>query len=68
MLHKDSPNPDCAHDAINSLISPETGQFIIDEYGYGHSNRMAFSYIIDECLAELGLNRDPNAILNAGKV
>ena len=67
MLHKDSPNPDRAHDIVNSLISPETGHFIIDEYGYGHSNIQAFADITDDRLAEIGLNRDPNVILDAGK-
>ena len=67
MMHKDSPNPDRAHDIVNSLISPETGHFIIDEYGYGHSNLRAFDDISDERLTELALSRDPHVILDAGK-
>jgi spermidine/putrescine transport system substrate-binding protein len=67
MLHKDSPNPDRAHDIVNSLISPETGSYIIDEFGYGHSNLQAFADITDDRLAELGLSRDPNVVLDAGK-
>lgn len=66
MMHKDSPNPERAHDVINALISPETGRFIIDEYGYGHSNVEAFAEITDERLAELGLSRNPNDVLDAG--
>jgi spermidine/putrescine transport system substrate-binding protein len=67
MMHKDAPNPDLAHDIINSLISPESGKFLINEYGYGHSNKMAFADITDDRLAELGLSRNPNDILGAGK-
>mgnify|MGYP001324927243 CR=1 FL=1 len=67
MMHKDTPNPDLAHDIINSLISPESGKFLINEYGYGHSNKMAFADVSDDRLAELGLSRNPNDILGAGK-
>ena len=38
VMHKDAPNPERAHDIVNSLISVDTGRFLIDEYGYGHSN------------------------------
>ena len=67
MMHKDAPNPDRAHDIVNSLLSPETGKFLINEYGYGHSNSVSFADITDERLAELGLSRNPNDILGAGK-
>ena len=67
MMHKDAPNPDRAHDIMNSLISVETGLWIIGENGYGHSNSKAFAEFSDEKLAELGLNRDPSVILDAGK-
>lgn len=67
MMHKDAPNPDLAHDIINSLISPESGKFLINEYGYGHSNKLAFADVSDERLAELGLSRNPNDILGAGR-
>jgi len=67
MMHKDAPHPDKAHDVIDSLLSVETGKFLIDDYGYGHSNLKAFNAIPDARLAELGLTRNPSELLNAGK-
>jgi len=67
MMHKDAPNVDRAHDIVDSLLSPETGRFLINEYGYGHSNKISFAEITDERLNELGLSRNPNDILSAGK-
>ena len=67
VMHKDAPNPERAHDIINSLISVDTGRFIIDEYGYGHSNAKAFDEVGDERLAELGLSRNPSELLDAGR-
>ena len=34
--------------------------------GYGHSNVEAFAEITDERLAELGVSRNPNDVLDAG--
>ena len=67
MMHKDAPNPDRAHDIIDSLISVDSGRFIIDVYGYGHSNTKSFDAVGDERLAELGLTRNPSDLLDAGK-
>ncbi|MEM8841073.1 MAG: extracellular solute-binding protein [Pseudomonadota bacterium] len=66
MIHKDAPNLDLAYEVIDSLISVPTGEFIIGDYGYGHSNKKAFDAFTDEQLAELGLSRDPSVILDAG--
>ena len=67
MMHKDAPHPDKAHDLIDSLISKETGMYLIDVEGYGHSNKQAFAATPDKRLAELGLTRNPQDILGAGK-
>ena len=67
MMHKDAPHPDKAHDVIDSLISKEVGMYLIDENGYGHSNKLAFAAMTDKRLAELGLSRTPADILGAGK-
>ena len=67
MLHKDAPNPERAHDVIDSLLSVETGTYIINEFGYGHSNARSFDGISDERLAELSLSRNPSEVLDAGK-
>jgi spermidine/putrescine transport system substrate-binding protein len=67
VLHKDAANVDLAHDIIDSLLSTETGNFLIDDYGYGHSNMKSFSTVSAERLAELGLSTNPDDILSAGK-
>ncbi len=67
VISKDAQHPDRAHDVIDSLISPEAGRFLINDYGYGHSNQKAFDLVSDERLAELGLSRNPDDVLGAGK-
>ncbi|MEM9097583.1 MAG: extracellular solute-binding protein [Pseudomonadota bacterium] len=66
MMHKDAPNVDRAYEVIDSLISPETGKFLIGDYGYGHSNLKSFEAFTDEELVNIGLSREPADILNAG--
>ncbi len=67
MMHKDAPHPDKAHDIIDSLISVERGKMLIEDEGYGHSNQKAIESVSDEKLAELGLSRNPEDVLGAGK-
>ncbi|MEM6340085.1 MAG: extracellular solute-binding protein [Pseudomonadota bacterium] len=66
MIHKDAPNLDRAYDVIDSLLSTETGQFMINDYGYGHSNIKSFDQFDDETLAGLGLSKNPADVLEAG--
>ena len=42
MISVGAPHVDKAHDVINSLLSPESGRFLINDYGYGHSNIKSF--------------------------
>ncbi|MFV1853130.1 MAG: ABC transporter substrate-binding protein [Thalassospira sp.] len=67
VIHAEAKHLDKAHDVINSLISPESGRFLIDDYGYGHSNTKAFDLVSEERLAELGLSRNPTELLQSGK-
>lgn len=66
VIHKDAPNLDRAYDIIDSLLSVETGKFMINDYGYGHSNRKSFDHFDEETLASLGLAKDPKTVLEAG--
>jgi spermidine/putrescine transport system substrate-binding protein len=63
---RDAPNLDRAYDIVDSLLSVESGQFMIGTYGYGHSNLRSFDAFDDETLSALGLSRDPMEILKAG--
>jgi spermidine/putrescine transport system substrate-binding protein len=66
MLHAQAPNLDSAYDIIDSLLSVPSGEFLINDYGYGAVNRKAFEKFDDAKLASMGLSRDPNKILKAG--
>lgn len=66
MIHKDAPNLDRAYDVIDSLLSVDTGKFMINDYGYGHSNGKSFESFDDEQLAGIGLSKNPVEILDAG--
>ncbi|QIE47154.1 extracellular solute-binding protein [Pseudohalocynthiibacter aestuariivivens] len=66
MVHKDAPKLDKAYEIIDSLISVESGKFLIGDYGYGHSNKKAFDEFDEETLTGLGLSKNPIEILQAG--
>ena len=66
MLHKDAPNPDRAYEIIDAMLSVEAGQFMINDYGYGHSNARSFDAFDAEQLAALGLSKNPDEILSGG--
>lgn len=66
MLHKDAPKLDRAYDILDSLISVPTGEFLINDYGYGAVNKKAFDKFDDVALTERGLSRDPISIIKAG--
>ncbi len=67
MMHKDAPQPDKAYDVVDAMLSTESGQWLISENGYGHSNAKSFDLFTDEELAALGLSRNPADVLAAGK-
>ncbi|MGI9387562.1 MAG: ABC transporter substrate-binding protein [Methyloligellaceae bacterium] len=67
MIHKKAKKLDKAHDIIDSMLSVDTGKWLIGENGYGHPNKKAFDLFTDKQLADLGLSRNPVEILNAGK-
>ncbi len=66
MLHKDAPHHAKAHDVIDSLISPEVGEYIIDAFGYGHANVESFKRVSQARLDELALPRDPIKLIDNG--
>jgi spermidine/putrescine transport system substrate-binding protein len=66
MVHKDAPNLDRAYEIIDSLLSVESGEFMINDYGYGHSNLRSFDAFDDETLQGLGLSKNPAEILGQG--
>lgn len=54
---KEGPgSEDKAHDFIESFLSQETADYIVNEWGYGHSNTAAMATYGEETLTEVGLN------------
>jgi spermidine/putrescine transport system substrate-binding protein len=47
---------DKAHDFVESFLSAETADYIVNEWGYGHSNTAAMSEFDESTLTEVGLN------------
>lgn len=68
VLMKEAPYVEEAYDFINSAIDPQTGVFLIEEYGYGHSNKKSFELVSPEVLAELGLPKDPELMLSSAQL
>jgi spermidine/putrescine-binding protein len=54
-----------AYDFLDAWLSPETGKFMIEQYGYGHSNRKAFEMSDPAAVEALGIT-DPIAYLADG--
>ena len=66
MMLKDGPGDEQAkYDLIDAMLAPESGAYVIDAYGYGHSNRKAFDLVSGERLAELGIS-SPEALFKQG--
>ena len=66
MMHKDAPNPERALEAIDALLSPDAGGFLINDYGYGHANAQSFGKVPPERLTELDLSADPSDMVARG--
>jgi spermidine/putrescine transport system substrate-binding protein len=66
MMLKDGPGDEqAAYDFIDAALAPESGQYLINEYGYGHSNRKSFDLVPPERLEELAIST-PEALFKQG--
>lgn len=43
------------YDMINGMLDPEVGKYMLEAWGYGHSNRKSFDLVDQEVLAARGL-------------
>ena len=67
VLMTDAPgDEDKAYDYIDAWIAPESGQALIEDYGYGHSNAKAFDLVSAEALQERGLS-DPETMMASSR-
>jgi spermidine/putrescine transport system substrate-binding protein len=67
VLLKKAPHPDKALDLIDAMIDPRAGKYLIEEFGYGHSNPKSFEGIDEADLVARGLSKNPMEILGRGK-
>ncbi len=66
MMLKDGPGDEQAkYDFIDAMLAPESGAYVIDTWGFGHSNAKAFDLVSAERLAELGIS-SPTALFKQG--
>jgi spermidine/putrescine transport system substrate-binding protein len=63
VLPKGGPNRDNAYDLLDAMIAPDAGQWLIEQQGYGHSNKKSFELVSEEDLTKRGLPKDPAAML-----
>ena len=66
MTDADPAKIDRSYDVIDAYLSPETGKYEIENWGYAHANAKAFDLVSDEDLASRGFTRDPEALLASG--
>ena len=57
---------DQAYDVIDAYLSPETGKYEIENWGFAHANAKAFDLVSEEDLVARGFSRNPDDLLNAG--
>lgn len=50
------------YDLLNSVLDPEVGKYMIEEFNYGHSNAKSYEIADPEVLANMGLT-DPVAMM-----
>ena len=65
-VHAASKKREMAHAVIDSMISPEGGAYAIRENGTGVANRKAFELVEPALLARLGLDDNPEHLLENG--
>lgn len=55
---KGAEHTESAYELMDAILSPETGKYLIETYGFGHSNRKAFDLVAPEVLAKNALPKD----------
>ena len=50
------PRAPCIYDFINAWLEPKTADYIVNAWGYGHSNMVEMGKMSEEDLSAVGLN------------
>jgi spermidine/putrescine transport system substrate-binding protein len=64
-MAKGESGDDLAYDFLNAMLAPETGKFLIEDYGYGHSNTKSFDLVAKETIDDLGFG-SPSDLFSKG--
>lgn len=63
---KDGPGDEnAAYDLVNAMLEPRVGAWLIENFGYGHSNRRTFEEVPQARLQELGI-MSPDELFSSG--
>jgi spermidine/putrescine transport system substrate-binding protein len=62
IIHKDAADLDAVYTYIDAWIAPESGAWLIDNYGYGSANLAAYDLLPQERLDQLGFS-DPESMI-----
>jgi spermidine/putrescine transport system substrate-binding protein len=62
-MHKNIKNEAAAYDLIDAWSSPESGAWLMENYGYGSTNKKAYEQADQAALKNLGIS-DPQAVLD----
>jgi len=62
-MHKNIKNEAAAYDLIDAWSSPESGAWLMENYGYGSTNKKAYEQADQTVLKNLGI-ADPQAVLD----
>lgn len=63
---KGAEHTDAAYDLMDAIISPETGKYLIETYGFGHSNHKAFDLVAPEVLVKNALPKNVEEFFSKG--
>ncbi len=62
IIHRDATDLEAVYTYIDAWIAPESGAWLIDNYGYGSANLAAYDLLPQERLDQLGFS-DPEALI-----
>ena len=62
IIHKEATDLEAIYTYIDAWISPESGAWLIDNYGYGSANLAAYELLPQERLDQLGFS-DPESLI-----
>src|SRR5262245_25107742 len=58
VLTRNAPHLDAAYDLLDAITAPEAGKWLIEQLGFGHSNRKTCDMVEEKVLADHGLPED----------